>query len=246
MSDRRSRIVERGLRRTRRQWESLGREDPLWGVLSLPEKKGNRWEVDDFLETGRSEINSVMEDLGRLGIEPAGPALDVGCGAGRLTQALAAELGRAVGVDVSSTMIAKARELNRTPQTCAFQQTDGDGLAVFEDGSLGFVYSVLALQHSPRNVIEAYLHEFCRVVVNGGTLVFQVPTGKASGPGAWRIRANLRLRRAWRRMDIHYLPQERIESILKHGSCRVVAGYPDWRAGGGWRSRTFVAIKDQA
>jgi len=63
-------------------------------------------------------MNGVLEPFERLLVEAAravggGRALDVGCGAGATTRAIARELGAAaecVGVDVSERMVAAARE----------------------------------------------------------------------------------------------------------------------------------------
>ena len=37
-------------------WETLGREDPLWAVYVAPGTRDGGWELDDFLSTGRSEV----------------------------------------------------------------------------------------------------------------------------------------------------------------------------------------------
>ena len=234
-----------GLDRTRQQWERLGRDDPLWGVLTDASKKGNLWDTEEFLANGRSEIGSVMERVRALGIEPLGPALDLGCGAGRLTQALGQVLGATTGVDISAAMVAKARELNRLGDVCQFEQNSGRDLSQFGDDSFGFIYSALVLQHMPSSVAEHYLAEFCRVLRPGGVMVFQIPIGKARGYSALRTRLKLVLTRAWRRMDINIVPADRIEKILTEGQCSILDRELDWRTGGGWRSMTFVAVKAQ-
>ncbi len=40
-------------KRLRRNWDALGKTDPFWAILSVPDKKGNRWDLDEFLATGR-------------------------------------------------------------------------------------------------------------------------------------------------------------------------------------------------
>ena len=39
-----------------RTWERLAQIDPLWAVLSEPDKKGRTWDVAEFLATGEAEI----------------------------------------------------------------------------------------------------------------------------------------------------------------------------------------------
>ena len=78
---------------TKDTFERLGREDPLWAVLTVPEFRNNRWDPDAFFETGRHEINGVMAYLDSLGLDgPRELAMDFGCGVGRLSQALCEHL----------------------------------------------------------------------------------------------------------------------------------------------------------
>ena len=44
-----------------RTWDTFGREDPLWAILSHGNKRGNRWNLDDFMATGRQEIQEALE-----------------------------------------------------------------------------------------------------------------------------------------------------------------------------------------
>jgi 2-polyprenyl-3-methyl-5-hydroxy-6-metoxy-1,4-benzoquinol methylase len=82
-------------------WQSLGGDDPLWAILSDPRAKGGRWSVDEFLATGQVEVDRVFTWLENHGLSSvkSGRALDFGCGAGRLTQALAKRFERCTGVD---------------------------------------------------------------------------------------------------------------------------------------------------
>ena len=106
--------------RVRRTWDGLARRDPLWAILTSPDKRDGKWTLDEFLETGRAEVDRLIHYLDR--VAPGCPqhrALDFGCGVGRVTQALAARFEQVVGVDVASPMIAQARELNRVPSAAA-------------------------------------------------------------------------------------------------------------------------------
>jgi hypothetical protein len=50
-----------------RHWDEYGRSDPLWAILTAPEKKGNRWSIDEFLQTGRDEIDALIAFLDERG-----------------------------------------------------------------------------------------------------------------------------------------------------------------------------------
>jgi SAM-dependent methyltransferase len=159
-----------------RHWETFGRRDPLGAILTDPARRGNRWDEAEFLATGRDEVAAALEHARRLGLpRRRRRALDFGCGAGRLTQALAAFVDEAVGVDIAPSMIALARALNRVGDRCTFHVNDRPNLARFEDGSFDVIYTGRVLQHMEPRYAEAYLREFARVLAPGGYLSFDLP-----------------------------------------------------------------------
>src|SRR5689334_495304 len=89
-----------------RVWEDWARADPYWAILSDPTRKGGKWDLDEFYRSGVDEIGFVLRQLEARQLKVArGRALDFGCGAGRLSQALAGEFEHVDGVDISETMV---------------------------------------------------------------------------------------------------------------------------------------------
>src|SRR5262249_55036089 len=128
-----------GLKDLQRVWNRLGAEDPYWAVLSDPAKRGNRWDVAAFFESGRSEIAAVMSYLARLRPDAEHQrALDFGCGAGRLTQALADYYGEVAAIAIAPPMVALPQRHNRHGERCRVNAS-GD-LAPFETGTFDLVY----------------------------------------------------------------------------------------------------------
>ena len=167
------------LKRLRRNWDDLGKTDPFWAILSVPEMRGNRWDLDAFLSTGREEIANLMADLNALGLEPTlGRALDFGCGVGRLTQALADRFEEAWGVDIAPSMIELANRYNRHLENCRYFLNDRPDVRLFDDESFDLIYSNITLQHVEPAYHGAYLADFLRTLVPGGLLVFQLPSTK--------------------------------------------------------------------
>jgi len=156
----------------RNNWDALGRENPLWAILSSQDE----WEIGAFFETGREEIREMLAQLEELGLRPGGRALDFGCGAGRLTQALADHFDSVVGVDVARSMITLADECNQLGRRCHFVLNEAADLSCFEDASFDFLYTNIVLQHVGTELAKGYLNEFFRVVAPGGIMVFQVPS----------------------------------------------------------------------
>jgi ubiquinone/menaquinone biosynthesis C-methylase UbiE len=97
---------------------------------------------------------------------------DLGCGTGEDVRALATlvgQRGKAIGVDVSSTMIATARDRSRDcGLNLSFIQGDVQKLD-FEDGNFDAVRAERLLQHTPDP--DTALGEMIRVLKPGGRIV---------------------------------------------------------------------------
>jgi SAM-dependent methyltransferase len=161
----------------RQFWEQHARRDPLWAVLSDGAKRDGQWDSAAFFETGVTEIGSLLRDLDAQGIVfNRGAALDFGCGVGRLTQALAPHFARAVGIDISPSMLDVARRRNRFPERVSYVSNQTADLRAFQDGTFDFLVSLIVLQHLPPDIGVGYLREFFRVLAPAGVLVFQLPS----------------------------------------------------------------------
>lgn len=102
------------------------------------------------------------------GVTDASRVLDVGCGTGSLTFALAdrPRVGAITGVDLSSEYIAHAVQQRSDPRTC-FEVGDATALR-FDDRSFDHTLSSLVLQFIPNS--DRAVREMCRVTRSGGTV----------------------------------------------------------------------------
>ncbi len=179
------------LRHLQGVWEAHAQEDPLWAIISIPEKKGGKWSLEEFMRTGTLEIDRLMKTLifHEIGVSQA-CALDFGCGVGRLSQALCQHFNDVVGVDISPTMIRTAQELNVYPTKCQYLLNVEENLSLFEDQTFTFIYSNVVLQHMDPEIARTYLREFARILRPGGLLIFQLPSSYHEEEGlpanAWR------------------------------------------------------------
>jgi SAM-dependent methyltransferase len=179
------------LERLQREWNAFGEEDPLWAILTEPSRRGGRWDVEEFLATGREEVDEVLAELADHGLSvKRGRALDFGCGVGRLTQALAGHFDSVDGVDVAASMITGAQRLNPNPGRVRFHHNGAPDLRMFDDESFDFVLSLIVLQHMEPGLMVGYMREFLRVLRPGGVAFFNVPESFTRGEElpaqAWR------------------------------------------------------------
>jgi SAM-dependent methyltransferase len=131
------------MRDTDADWRELGATQPYWGVITHPDYRTENLtpeRLESFYASGRQYVDDILDRFERLfGATPSGPALDFGCGAGRLTEAMAGRMAQATGYDISPGMLEEARKRG------------GKALYVGElpAGPFGWVNSFIVLQHIP-------------------------------------------------------------------------------------------------
>jgi SAM-dependent methyltransferase len=231
-------------------WNTFGEKDPMWAVLTDPERAGNRWDEDEFFATGRREIAEVMGLADSLGLPSARTsALDFGCGVGRLSQALGDYFDSVTGVDIAPSMLAAAERANKK-QNVTFVNNVRPDLSIFPDESFDFVYTTIVLQHMPPELSLGYTEEFARVLKPGGLTVFTVPTGPSNSVigRLYRvlprpvIHAYIR-RRFGAIMQMHGLPMETLVPRLTELGLRIERVEPDISPGPNWRGFRYAVSK---
>jgi SAM-dependent methyltransferase len=237
----------RALAHLRETWRVLGEEDPLWAILSSPDKRGGRWSVDEFFAAGENEIGAIDGYCAELGRPSArNVALDFGCGVGRLSRALSTRYAQVIGVDIASSMVARARELNADRANIRFVENGEADLRFVETGSVDLVYSAITLHHSPAALQRAYIGEFLRVLSPQGVAVFQIASGFSNDLAGWgyRLLPNrwlAPLRRKVHAIDVaaemHVLDERDVDIIARHAQRGILRGVDVDSAGRGFRGR---------
>src|SRR5262245_60753742 len=122
--------------RLRRNWESLGRVDPMWAILGQPGAAGGGGDEDAYFRAGIAFVDWLGSWLLVHGIGvPKGDALDFGCGIGRLTQALAPHFTSVTGVDQNQALIDVALQKNRHGGKVRYVRNPHPDLSMFGPGT---------------------------------------------------------------------------------------------------------------
>ena len=222
----------KSLEELQRNWEGFAQTDPLWAICTDPNKRHNQWSREEFFATGKNEIDVVLGCVAEVGapIERNSPALDFGCGVGRLTRAMAEHFPECWGVDISPTMIALAQQFNQDIPQCRFLLNEKNNLEALQDNYFGFIYTSIVLQHIGPPFNRKYIAELVRVLKPGGTLVFQLPD-RLCGGMIRKLRAKLALRSRLKslvgrgklfNMEMHCLEEATISKLVRDCDARVV------------------------
>ena len=163
----------------RAEWDERARENARYFIATGQAE----WSDEEFFESGRENVRrEILTDMTNIcqGRDPKQmKVLEIGCGSGRITRALAETFGSVYAVDISGEMVAQARKgLADLPSVQVFQN-NGMDLSVLNDllsdGGIDFAFTYIVFQHIPsRAVIQNYVREVHRLLRPGGLFKFQV------------------------------------------------------------------------
>ncbi len=126
----------------------------------------------DLLDQATAEIVSQLHEW-RL-VSRQSDILDVGCGIGRLLVALAPEVRRAVGIDVSAEMVKAAQRRCAPYENVTVMKGDGYGLGAVSGEKFDLVIAVDSfpyLRQSGYALVQRFVSDSARVLKAGGELV---------------------------------------------------------------------------
>lgn len=156
-------------------WNERAKEDAFFFVDNRLDYRNP--DIDRFWKGGEKDLRQLLDMMG-VDIQQGDSVVDVGCGLGRLTRAAKTfGAGTVHAIDISSEMLAQAREYNAELEGVTWVQGDGTSLAGIPDGQADALISHVVFQHIPDpQVTLGYVRDMGRVLKPGGWAVFQVST----------------------------------------------------------------------
>jgi SAM-dependent methyltransferase len=166
---------EEQLTKMREDWDQRARENARYYVATGKDD----WTDEEFFASGEKTVaDQILTDVVNI-CQDRSPrdmrVLEIGCGAGRVTRALARFFGEVHGVDVSGEMIRHAKLALRDCANAFVYQNNGKDLDIVPPLEFDFAFSSIVFQHIPsRDIIENYVHEVHRLLRPGALFKFQV------------------------------------------------------------------------
>lgn len=155
-----------------RYWDRRARDDAVHFVDSR-QARGTP-DLPAFWEAGEQALDGL---LGELGASLSGDerVVEIGCGIGRLTRALAPRVQSVDALDISEEMLTQAREHNPGLANVRWLHGDGTTLNPLPDAAYDACISFVVFQHLPDpELTYGYVGEIARVLRPGGWAAFQV------------------------------------------------------------------------
>jgi cyclopropane fatty-acyl-phospholipid synthase-like methyltransferase len=175
--------LEEQLQKMRADWDQRARENARHFV----DTANADWTDEDFFASGEKTVaEEILTDLGNIcqGKAPGEMrVLEIGCGAGRVTRALAKFFGEVHAVDVSGEMVRLAKLALQDHPNASVYQNNGKDLTVVAEIPFDFAFSSIVFQHIPsREIIENYVREVHRLLRPGALFKFQVQGASTMDP----------------------------------------------------------------
>jgi SAM-dependent methyltransferase len=166
---------EEQLQKMRDDWDQRARENARYWVNTAT----MAWSDDEFFASGEGTLaEQILNDTWNIyqGKSPTEMrVLEIGCGAGRVTRALANLFGEVHAVDVSGEMVRQAALALEDRPNAFVYQNNGKDLTVVPSLEFDFAFSSIVFQHIPsREIIENYVREVHRLLRPGALFKFQV------------------------------------------------------------------------
>ncbi|MBI1746252.1 MAG: class I SAM-dependent methyltransferase [Acidobacteria bacterium] len=163
------------LQKMQRDWDERAKENARYFVATA--KKN--WSDEEYFHSGRQTVEGdILPDMQNIcqGRNPKQmKVLEIGCGTGRVTRALADLFGEVYAVDISEEMVKQARLALADQPNVHIYQNNGKDLPIPGELVIDFAFSVIVFQHvTSQAIVESYVREVYRLLRPGGLFKFQV------------------------------------------------------------------------
>jgi trans-aconitate 2-methyltransferase len=135
----------------------------------------DHWKGDEYAKNSESQRNTAEEFIQKVTLQGREAILDVGCGDGKITAKMAQMVpnGYVVGVDISASMIERAKKSFSDRKNLMFQISDAQQLPFLQQFDIITSFTVLQFVLEQKEALQ----NFKKALKPGGKLWIQMPTG---------------------------------------------------------------------
>lgn len=127
---------------------------------------------NEIRQSGREELQLAIAANGML-LDRTRRVLDLGCGLGRVSFALAELAGSVVGMDISAPLIEAARRDN-SRENLTYEVVSGSPLCPGEERLFDTIFANEVFYHLNPQTLAAYMQDAYRLLRDDGEFVFQL------------------------------------------------------------------------
>jgi SAM-dependent methyltransferase len=168
----------------KKKWDVLAQENDRYYVRSVNHEQSD----EEYEASGKKNVEEhilndrlLMEKLGALSNRNI---LEIGCGSGRITRTLSKHFMNVAALDISRTMLEKARAFVDA-NNVIFLESNGQDVPVFPN-SVDFAFSFIVYQHFPtKEAIQHSFRQVARALKPGGLFKVQVRGLPNPDPKHW-------------------------------------------------------------
>jgi len=159
---------------TNADWEEIAQNNPYWGVLTHDDrflgKDLSSDVLDEFFKSGIRDIADIVSALDSFDDRRLETVLDFGSGVGRLVIPMAAYAVKAVGIEISKSMIAELnKNLKRQNiENVEVYMTCEDLFKKNPEISFDWINSQIVFQHIPPEIGYKILEKLLKALKIGG------------------------------------------------------------------------------
>ena len=190
-------------------WETFGKTDPYYGVLSADKFRRdniNDETLKEFFQSGEVHVDQTLELVRTHFANSPGrvAALDFGCGVGRLVLPLATRFQHVVGIDISDAYIAEA--VNNCSRAGAGNVEFFKTLDALQPrrGTFDFAHSYITFIHIDFERGKKIIEDIVRLLRPGGVAALHIMFRRDIGSA----------RRFLNRLRTTFLPLNWIANVL--------------------------------
>jgi protein-L-isoaspartate O-methyltransferase len=225
--------LDRMFRRIGDTWERLGFTEPYWSVLTQPQYMVNNFSHnrEQFYQSGGPLFRNFLASLKRNDLNPhkMNTCLEVGCGVGRMTAYLAETFNNVIATEISGQHLVMTRNYLESKGIKNVSLEHWKSLQdILKSSQVDVILSVITLQHNPPPIMAWILKQLLATLKTDGVAFIQMPTYRSGY--IFEINRYLNSPNDGK-IEMHYLPQNRIFELIDEANCRCLEVREDGMVG---------------